>query len=431
MAKQKWIKSHYPGIRYREHPERRHGAGPDKYLVLTYKWQGKTHSESIGWISKTRITEKQASFILADLQKAQKTGDGPRTLAEKRQAEDQARQDDKKRREEDLKAQELRAHADMLQTITFGQVWALYSEESSRAKKPVTWEREAQLWATWIEPELARVPLVKITPFLLAKLQKKIMDAGKAPRTAFYALQVIRQVINWAKSQDPQLYSGDNPVTFTKKVKVNNKRMRFLSHEEASSLLAALKANDPKKVKSTHDMTLLSLHCGLRFGEIARLKWRDINLEDGSICIRESKSGDSRTIYMTSQVKDMLKNRPPGGPDDLILPAKHGGIRSEVSNFFQKTADNIGLNQGNVSRLERVTFHSMRHTCASWLVMAGVDLYRVQKLLGHSNQTMTERYSHLSPDGIKQVAGVMEKAVNEASSQAQAKILPMTGNGEK
>ena len=430
MAAKEWTKSAYPGIRYRVHPERRYGNGPDKYLQLIYKWQGKTIAESIGWISKTRINEKEASFILADLQKAQRTGDGPRTLKEKRELEEQARQDEIKRREQEIKAQELQAQKDRLQTITFGQVWALYSEEASKEKKQKTWEREAQIWAKWIEPELVRVPLVKITPFLLAKLQKKIIDAGKSPRTAFYCLQTTRQVFNWAKAQDPQLFKGDNPVTFTKKVKVNNKRMRFLSHEEASSLLEALQTNDPKKVKSTHDMTLLSLHCGLRFGEVATLRWRDVSLPEGSIYIRPSveKGGKGRTVYMTSQVKSMFQGRPTGEPDDLIFPSKHGGIRAEVSNFFQKTVDKIGLNKGKVSRLEKVTFHTMRHTCASWLVMAGVGLYQVQQLLGHSSHTMTERYSHLSPDGIKQVASAMESAVNGAQDQQEekSKILPLT-----
>jgi integrase len=409
----KWIKSQYPGIRYREHPDRRHGAGPDKYLVLTYKWEGKTRSESIGWVSKTRITEKDASFILADLQRNQRTGEGPRTLAEKRQWEDQARQDERQRREEEAKARAARAHEDRLQTITLGQVWAPYSEEASRTKKPSTWEREAQLWADHIEPELVRVPMVKITPFLLAKVQRKILDKGRAPRTAFYALQVIRQVFNWAKAQDPQLYTGDNPVTHTKKVKLNNKRTRFLSHDEATALLAALKKGGHDN-HATHDITLISLHCGLRFGEIARLRWRDIDSEDGSIHIRQSKSGVSRVVYMTGDLKEMFKARPQGGPDDLIFPARGGGVRKQISKFFNQTVKGLGFNKGETPTAARVSFHTCRHSCASWMVMAGVDLYKVQKILGHSDHSMTTRYSHLAPDSIRQASKVLEDSLQQS-----------------
>lgn len=422
MAEKVWHKSQYPGIRYRVHPDRRHGAGPDKYLVLAYKWDGKSYSEPIGWISKTRITEKEASLVLADLQRAQRTGEGPRTLAEKRALEEQARQDDKQRREQEA-ADRLRLEQEQrIEGITFGQVWAQYAEESSRTKAPRTWKREAELWAGWIEPELIQVPMKKVSPFLLAKIQKKIVDAGKAPRTAFYALQVIRQVFNWAKAQDPALYTGDNPVTHTKKVKVNNKRHRFLSHDEAASLLAALKQS--KKGPDTHDMALVSLHCGLRWGEIASLRWQDVNLEDGSIYIRQavSKSGKGRTVFMTSQVKDMLLGRMQGDHDSLIFPDRYGNIKQRPSKYFEKAVNELGLNKGRTSREDRIVFHSLRHTCASWLVSSGVSLYQVQKLLGHGSHTMTERYSHLAPDNLRQTASILEQAVSQAQG---AKVIPM------
>jgi len=429
MAAKEWIKSTYPGIRYRVHPDRRHGNAPDKYLQLIYKWQGKAVAETIGWITKTGINEKAASFILADLQKAQRTGDGPRTLKEKRELEDRHRQDDIQRRAEE-DAERLRlVQEQRVKGITFGQVWALYSEEASRSKKPVTWEREAQLWADWIEPEIVSVPMVRITPFLCQKLAKRITDAGKAPRTALYALQVVRMVINWAKAQDPALYQGDNPVTVTKKPKVNNKRMRFLSHAEADRLLAALKEGG-QDGHATHDITLLSLHCGLRFGEIATLRRSDVNLEDGSIHIRPSvaKSGHGRTVYMTAQVKAMIteRARASSGPDALLFPARGGGIRHQISKFFDRTVDRLGLNIGASSSADKVVFHSCRHTCASWLVCNGVSLYLVQQLLGHSDHTMTTRYAHLAPDNIRSASKVLEDSVNAAQG---ARIIPMAAKG--
>jgi integrase len=58
----------------------------------------------------------------------------------------------------------------------------------------------------------------------------------------------------------------------------------------------------------------------------------------------------------------------------------------------------LGFNEGITDRREQVTFHSLRHTHASWAVMAGVALYVVSKALGHKTLTMTARYSHLAPD---------------------------------
>ncbi|GAB6057276.1 tyrosine-type recombinase/integrase [Desulfonatronum parangueonense] len=428
MAEKEWVKSQYRGIRFRLHPERRHGNAPDKYIMLVYKWQGKTVSESIGWISSTKINEKAASLILADLQRAQKTGEGPRTLKEKRELEDRSRQDEQIRREQE-QAERLRlAEVNRLQEITFGEVWALYSDESVRSKKPRTWGREADMWVGWLEEELVRVPLIKVTPFLCQKISKKIIDSGASPRTGLYGLQVIRQVINWAKAQDPPLYHGDNPVTSTKKPKIRNERMKFLSHAEADKLLAALKEGGQDD-HATYDITLLSLHCGLRFKEIATLRWVDVNLEDGSIHIRSqvAKSDKGRTVYMTSQVKSMFAGRLKCNDGSLIFPARGGGVRPQISKFFGRTVDRLGLNIGATSSTDKIVFHTCRHTCASWMVCNGVSLYQVQQILGHSDYTMTSRYAHLAPDNIKAASKVLEEVVKNFERGSSNSLSAATG----
>ena len=68
----------------------------------------------------------------------------------------------------------------------------------------------------------------------------------------------------------------------------------------------------------------------------------------------------------------------------------------------------MGLNDHIKDRRNKVVFHTLRHTYASWLVQSGVDLYRVKKLLGHSVIAMTERYAHLAPDFGKDSAKVIE-----------------------
>jgi integrase len=80
--------------------------------------------------------------------------------------------------------------------------------------------------------------------------------------------------------------------------------MRFLTRDEADRLLAALKEKSP----DVHDMTLLSLHADLRFGEIASLTWQDVNLEKGTLTIRDAKAG-SRYAFLTDQAIEMLKGR--------------------------------------------------------------------------------------------------------------------------
>ena len=69
-------------------------------------------------------------------------------------------------------------------------------------------------------------------------------------------------------------------------------------------------------------------------------------------------------------------------------------------------------------------FHSLRHTFASWLVQTGVDLYTVQKLMGHSTISMTERYAHLAPDNLKSAVKKLEDSINrERSKNEKAEVI--------
>lgn len=95
-AKREYHKTSYPGIRYRLHPTRKHGVGPDKYFSIFYKLNGKRLDEGVGWASGGWTLQKVAAE-LAKLKEAHRTGDGPQTLKEKRKAEQQRREEEEQR----------------------------------------------------------------------------------------------------------------------------------------------------------------------------------------------------------------------------------------------------------------------------------------------------------------------------------------------
>jgi site-specific recombinase XerD len=71
--------------------------------------------------------------------------------------------------------------------------------------------------------------------------------------------------------------------------------------------------------------------------------------------------------------------------------------------------DDLGLNNNVKDARQKVVFHTLRHSYASWLMMEGADILAVKELLGHSTTAMTERYSHLSPDHLKKTASLLNK----------------------
>jgi integrase len=235
---------------------------------------------------------------------------------------------------------------------------------------------------------------------------------GKADATIRQVQVLFKRIVNLGVE-----YGKCEPLNFRiRPKKSNNERTRYLTCAEAKALLEALR--NTRRGKNTHDICLLSLNSGLRFGEIAALKWQDVNLEHGTIYISSPKNGQARTVFMNERVKGIFSVREQGEPGALVFPDKYGNKRKQVSNLFNRTIDKLGFNDGINDPRHKVCFHSLRHTYASWAVQCGMDLFKVQKALGHSDSKMTERYSHLAPDGIKAVTDAVEAFQN-------AKIIPL------
>ncbi|MFZ1986096.1 MAG: site-specific integrase [Desulfatitalea sp.] len=231
-----------------------------------------------------------------------------------------------------------------------------------------------------------------------------MVDKGRAERTIRLALDMVRQVFNFAATNG--IYSGANPAAGkVKRPNADNRRVRYLTEAEADTLLVALKEKSP----DTHDQALLSLNTGLRAGEIFSLTWADVNFEDVTLLIKDTKSGRNRHAFMTERVRDMLKARPEGKPGNLVFPNMAGGRIKQVSNSFDRVVDELKFNEGITDRRQRLTFHCCRHTFASRLVERGVDIYHVKELLGHQTIELTARYSHLSPASLRAAVDVLEK----------------------
>ncbi|TVM14160.1 site-specific integrase [Oceanidesulfovibrio indonesiensis] len=389
----KIVKTKYPGVRYREHATRRHGVRYDRYFFIRYKLHGKDVEEALGWASEG-MTAQKASGVLAELKENHRTGKGPQTLREVRQQEEEARahaEAAKKRQEKE--------------NITFREYFEqTYFPQAKEDKSKRSYKREEQLCNLWLAPVIGEIPLKDVTPAQLNAVKRNMSKAGRAARSIQYALAVVRQVYNNAKHHGA--FEGENPVSKVKMPSVENKRIRFLSRTEAGQLLEALKDSS----EDVYEMALLSLHCGLRAGEVFNLAWGCVNFEESTLTLIDTKSRD-RVVYMTEQVKHMLLGKERGAPGALVFPARGGGKIQAISKTFDRVVKSIGLNEGIEDPRQKVTFHTLRHTFASWHVQQGHDLYVVQKLLGHSNLTMTQRYAHLTPDTLRSATQNFSEAV--------------------
>lgn len=385
MKKLKWLSTKFPGVRYRKHSTRKHGIKFDRYFAIRYQRAGKRREESLGWTSEGWTAEK-AALTLAEFKNAYKTGSGePTSLSEKRAIEKNLKL--KKKREQ----------------ITFKHIFENdYFPQAKSDKALETVSGEKSLFRLWIGPVVGTLPLKDIAPIHLEKIKKNMKDDNKSPRTIVYMLSVVSQVFNFAIRNN--LYRGNNPVSQVKKPKIDNKRLRFLTRDEADTLLNKLKEED----QEMWEIALISLHCGLRASEIFRLTWVDLNTDKGLITVKNAKGMKTRFAYMTKQTKKMFLDKGIGKLNKLLYPAPGGTQRREISRSFERVVKLLGLNAGIEDRRDKFVYHSLRHTYASWLVQQGIDIYVVKERLGHSTLATTERYSHLAPENSQETIAAIE-----------------------
>ena len=402
----KWIKTAHKGLRYYENQERKHGKQRDRYYAIRFKVGGKDYGYGVGWLSDgipeaIRKEEPEIGFqdyclkLLRQYKGNVKTGSGPKSPKEKREIEDKRKETDKEAR---VKVEK--------ENMTFGAfITETYLPQSERDKKERTHAIEEMLYRLHLSDTIGALPFGKIAPFHLERIKKSMADKKLSDRSIQYVLQLTRQVFHTARKLG--IYAGESPTDAVKWPKLDNMKLRYLSIAEAETLLAALAA----KSRNLHDLALLSLHAGLRFGEIAALTWSCVNWEAGTLAILNAKTG-SRTAYLTEKAKDMLKTRKQGRPDELIFPKRSGadGTMAQASKVFADTVKEIGLNQGVTDRKQKVTFHTLRHTYATHLYESTHDLYLTQRSLGHATSAMTTRYAKMSESRLREGAAALQAA---------------------
>jgi len=409
-----WKKTAQKGLRYYEHETRRHGKKRDRYYSIRFKVAGRDYTYGVGWLSDgipeaIRKAEPGLGFedyclkLLRQYKANVKSGTGPKSPKQKR-----AIAEAREAAEREARAQ---AEAD---NVTFGHYFEkTYFPIFEVGRKSDTTRMPKGHFKNWLEPVIGQIPLRDVKPFALEKVKKNLLDAGKSPRTLQYVMATVRQVWNMARRDG--LVDGDTPTRNIKKPKVDNRRVRFLSHKEADTLLNALREKDA----TAYNMALLSLHTGLRMGEIVKLKWGHIDTERGLIRVMDAKGGVGRAAFMTERVKAMFEGLTQGEPEGLIFSRITGKPLLEMPRVYFEVVAALKFNEGITDPRQKVVAHTLRHTFASWHVTAGTDIYTLKELLGHSVIQMTERYSHLAPATLQNATQNIERAIKSAEEEKE------------
>ena len=275
--------------------------------------------------------------------------------------------------------------------------------------------------------EYRKKKLADLSPWLVEKWRSQRLKAGTKATTVNRDLaslnSALQKAVDWGHLEG-------HPIRNVKRTKTDAQAApRFLSQEEERRLRDTLAKRDGKirearesanawrkargypllpEIDGDHltPMVLLALATGLRRGELFNLRWEDIDFAGSSLAVRGggAKSGQTRHVPLNSEAVNVLRRwqAQTGATGGLVFPGRDGRRLDNIRSAWEGVIE--------TAKIEAFRFHDLRHTFASRLVMAGVDLNTVRELLGHSDYKMTLRYAHLAPEHkAAAVAKLMEK----------------------
>jgi integrase len=255
----------------------------------------------------------------------------------------------------------------------------------------------------------------------LERLRLDHQQMGYANQTTRHMIGSLRGAIKYMARMGYQVPTVEYPkITHTKT------RLRYLSFEEERRLLVAVDprrsikglpehgrrgAHIQKEMDDLHDMVVVLLDTGARHGEVAGLKWDQIDLDARSISLWRPKVQNESVLFMTDRVHAILVNRQQGGTETsvFVFENRSGASKGYSAATLRRAFDRAGLPDCSA--------HTLRHTHATRLIQNGLNLYEVKEMLGHSDIKTTMRYAHIEQRSVSVKAREVIDRLNKAQQK--------------
>jgi len=272
----------------------------------------------------------------------------------------------------------------------------IYAKQNKRS-----WQRDLESLKK-LKPFFKGKMLADIGPQMAENYKAKRITAvakSTANREITLLKTIFSKAVEWGRIEK-------NPMSTVKKFKEKLKDMRILKDYEAIRLIDS--ANSHLK-----PVLIIALNTGMRRSEILSLKWEHVDFRKGLIFIKDSKSSD-REIPINYMVFEILKGLPRVHEHIFFNPITGTHIK-DVDASFKAACKRVDI--------KGLRFHDLRHTAASRMIQAGVDLVTVSRILGHASIQMTMRYVHptteIMRDAVKKLAEIYEQTRQKVDSPTE------------
>ena len=268
------------------------------------------------------------------------------------------------------------------------------------------------IFRNYLIPAFGRTRLSEIQPLRVEHWLTSMTSGTDAlsPKTANNMLGLLKKMLSDAVRWG---FVKFNAIACVKALSEGQQEFQFWTISEAQSYLQAIKGSD---LDFYHGVAL-ALYTGMRLGEIQALKWDSVDFRMRQIIVRRTyclKSNKAKEWTKTKRVRRIPINE---SLLEILLTLKKNARSDEVlpdfpfhhaSRTLKRTAREFGI--------KAIRFHDLRHSFASNFIMRGGDIYKLQKLLGHSSVQMTERYAHLSPEHLKDATSILDFGTKNAEN---------------
>jgi integrase len=284
--------------------------------------------------------------------------------------------------------------------ITTEALFERYKRHQKARIRPTTYERLGGITKTLQEhlPEQVKA-ITKQTIARLIETRSEDVKPGTVAKEMSVLKHCLRLACEWEMIHQ-------NPAAGARLPKLPPGRTRYLTPKELKTALEAA----PKWMRAP---VAFAACTGVRRGELLSLRWLDVDQEKRLLYLRETKNGALRVLPIPEAALAVLHSLPEGAPNDKVFA---GVDPANLSVTTRRVFKNVGIADAS--------FHTLRHTTASWLVMEGIDLYAVGQLLGHKTPRMTQRYAHLSPTYMAAAVAKMDGIMGPV--MALETVVPQT-----
>lgn len=294
-----------------------------------------------------------------------------------------------------------------------------------------SWVDDVSRFRNRVEPEFGNVRLNEIKRQKVQAFHAGLLDTGISPATADHHVKLIRHMLNLAVEWE---ILEVNPIARIKLFNPDNRVENYLGEEDLGRLLGVLRTDSNRAVCN---VALFLLSTGARLNEGVTARWEQFDMAGKvwRIPAKTSKSKKIRPVPLNDAAMDVLRGlvaglrdraRERGDPNaDTFEPAPTDRLfiserTGEPLTWVQKVWDRLRREAG----LPQLRMHDLRHQFASFLVNDGRTLYEVQKILGHSSHSVTERYAHLSTKSLLDAANSASARIRENSASPTHPTAP-------